>query len=489
MGLSSTACTAEKYHAACAATFTRMEGSPARSERFSTWARRALPVIALGYLALFAWRFADERLYADSGYYLARVINEGAFRIEHGRWVLAFAQLLPLAGAKLGLGMPALIALHSLNNVAWLGACMLIAWRALRDPMGAVILGALHLVGLTHGLLCPIFELYYGADLLVLLVGCWQARHLGPPVRAAACALLLFVVASSHLFGAALAVGALLLLQAWKERGLAALLAVVLIAQSVLHAATITPYEKDHLSFLARLCDRDALAGLVRPQYLVEVARYALRHYPDALVLGGLLLLATLRDRRWAQTALIAGLLLAMAFLILLKLPILIHDRYREQVDFALTAWILIALGTLVLREARWRGLALPLLLLAIGYRIARAERIAPHYAERTALIRSEIARARALGWSKAIVPAPVWFGPAHDAIDRSWSTSVESLLLSAKDGPRGTVSLITAQDLDFKEVREGLDAFVFRRWDILDPAWLDRRWFTPPQGRYRPLP
>jgi hypothetical protein len=286
-----------------------------------------------------------------------------------------------------------------------------------------------------------------------------------------------------------LAIGALLVLQAWKERGLAALLAVVLIAQSVLHAATLTPYEKEHLSFLARLGDRDALADLVRPPYLFELARYALRHYPDALLLAGLVLLAMLRDRRWAATALIAGALLAMAFLILLKLPILIHDRYREQVNFALSAWILIALGTVVLREARWRNLALPLLLLAIGYRIARAERIAPYYAERTALIKSEIARARALGWSKAIVPAPVWFGPPHDAIGRSWSTPVESLLLSAKDGPQGTVSLITEEDLDSPDARNSPDGFIFRRWDTLDPAWLNRRWFTPPQGRYRPLP
>ena len=68
----------------------------------SIWNERlmaALPWLVLGYLALFAWRFADERLYADSGYYLARVVNEDAFRIEHGRWVLAFAQALPLIGA------------------------------------------------------------------------------------------------------------------------------------------------------------------------------------------------------------------------------------------------------------------------------------------------------------------------------------------------------------------------------------------------------
>ncbi|MBK7945407.1 MAG: hypothetical protein IPJ85_08915 [Flavobacteriales bacterium] len=99
-----------------------MDASAAQHDRFTRLMERLLPLATLAYLIVFAWRFADERLYADSGYYLARVINEGGFRIEHGRWVLAFSQLLPLAGAKLGLGMKALILVHSLNNVVWLAA-------------------------------------------------------------------------------------------------------------------------------------------------------------------------------------------------------------------------------------------------------------------------------------------------------------------------------------------------------------------------------
>ncbi len=469
-------------------TFTGMETGAAQHLRSAGIALRLLTFAALTYLGAFAWRFADERLYADSGYYLARVINEGAFRIEHGRWVLAFAQVLPLAGAKLGLGMPALILLHSLNNVVWLGACLLIAWRVLRDPMAAVALCGLHLVGLTHGLFCPMFELYYGADLLILLLSVLRAAHLGPAARQGAAAVLLFVVASSHLFGAVLAVGALLLVQVWKEGRLALLLAAVLAAQSLLHAATLTPYEKDHLSFLSKLSDPEAISESFAPAVLIDAARYALRHYPDAILLAAFALIALLRSGKKREALLFGGLLTAMAAVVLLKLPGFVHDRYREQVNFALVAWVMITMGVAVLTETRWRAAALGLLALAIGYRVAQAERVAPCYAERTRLIRDEIAQARALGWSKAIVPAPVSFGSGHDAIDRSWSTSVESLLLSAKDGPSATVSLITQQDLDSPDVRDALERFIFRRWDILDEAWLDRRWFVAPRGRYEPL-
>lgn len=38
---------------------------------------------SLTYLLLFAWRFRAERLHTDSGYYLAQVIADHGFHIEH----------------------------------------------------------------------------------------------------------------------------------------------------------------------------------------------------------------------------------------------------------------------------------------------------------------------------------------------------------------------------------------------------------------------
>lgn len=465
-----------------------MGWSTAEQERLARTTVRLLPFAVLAYLLAFAWRFADERLYSDSGYYLARIINEGSFRIEHGRWVLAFSQVLPLAGVKLGLGMPPLIALHSLNNVVWLAACVLVAWRVLRDPGAALALVALHLIGLTHGLFCPIFELYYGADLLVLLIAVLRAEHLKPTTRRTAAAILLFIVASSHLFGAVLAVGTLVLLRIWENRKTAVLLLAVLATQSALHAATLTDYEKDHLSFLSKLTDAHAVLDALHPKMLGAGVAYIVRHYPDVLLLSAFTAFGLVRGHARWRALLFVGLLVGMAFVILLKLPGFVHDRYREQVNFVVVAWTVIALCGWVMAHPRWRIVAVGLVTLAAGYRMVQAERIAAYYAERTALIESEVGQARALGRSKGIVPAPVWFGPEHHAIDRSWSTSVESLLLSAKDGPAATVSLITQQDLDFQEVRDGLDGFVFRRWDLLDPDWLDARWFRAPTGRYEPL-
>lgn len=441
----------------------------------------------LSYLALFAWRFADERLYADSGYYLVRLINEGSFRIEHGRWVLAFSQLLPLLGVKLGAGMSDLILLHSLNNVVWMTACMLMAWRVLHDRAAVLAIALLHLIGLSDGLFCPVFELYYAADLLVLFTALLRSTSVAPRPRMIGLLALLPVITSSHLFGAALLAASLVIHEVWKERRLAIALASVFALQLTWHAFHLSAYEKDHLSFVKRI-DAAAILDLFSPQHVLASIGYGIAHYPDVTALVGLGLFILYRAGLRRQTAFVLFFVLASWFVIALKLPGFLHDRYREQVNFPIAAWAVLMTSFLVLPLNRMRSVIGIVIILGIGYRMVEAERLSPGYRARTAWIKREIALAHDLGRTKGIVPAPMYFGPPAHAIEGGWSVSVESLLLSAKAGPDSTVSLISDADLACPGVTENLDRFVLRCWDILPVEWLDGRWFTPPQGRYAPL-
>ena len=447
----------------------------------------ALPLLVLAYLAAFAWRFADERLYADSGYYLAQVVNGGGFRIEHGRWALALSQILPLLGVKAGASMSALILLHSLNNVAWLGLCMLMAARGLKDATATAALAATHLIGLTHGLLCPIFELYYGVDLLILLLSARRSSRIRTPWRWPLLALLFLGAVSAHAMALMLAVALLAAERIWENRRDTLLLVASLAAYLLIHGARLSPYEKDSASFLLRATDGAALWSAMGPDSLLELAGYAARHYPDVMLLAAWAAIALLMPRRWRQAMLLIGFLYVLHALITLKLQGFLHDRYREQLNFGAVAWVLLML----LRNApslRLSALLPHALLAALVFRMARAEWIAPHYAERTHRIEQAIGSAREAGVSKGIIAAPLFFGPRHHAIDLSWSVPVESLLLSSKYGPEGTVSIITAEDAAWPGATDHLDRLVFRRWDIVAAGWLNPRYFSAPQGRYLPL-
>ncbi|MBK9176980.1 MAG: hypothetical protein IPM46_11745 [Flavobacteriales bacterium] len=461
-------------------------GTADRTARIVAW---ALPVAVLAYLTGFAWRYADERLYADSGYYLARVINEGTFRIEHGRWALGLAQMLPLLGVKLGLPMKALIILHSLNNAVWLGACMLFAWRVLRSPHAVMSLAVVHLIGLTHGLFCPVFELYYGIDLLILFHATWHASHLRSITRWSLRIVLFLAVISSHLFGALLMACLLALERIWSNRRAMILFAVLFAAYAVQHAMCLTLYEKDHLATMVHAGRSGAWMNLLAPAAWWDSVRYVVRHYPDVALLSILALVTFIRQgARW-RSAWLIGLLLGLHVIIAMKLPGHMHDRYREQVNFAATGWVAILFVLHALPLARKPNLLMIALCLAVVWRCARAEHVAGYYRERVGVIESWVDQARSNGLSKAIVPGPRYFGTEHHTIELQWSVPVESLLLSSKNGPEGTVSLLTAQDLEHGDVRDQLDDFIFRRWDVMDPAWLDPRYFTAPTGRYTMLP
>lgn len=444
--------------------------------------------VVLAYLAVFAWRFAEERLYADSGYYLARVINEGAFRIEHGRWVLALAQLPAWLGAKLGLSLRALILLQSLANVLWMAIAMLIAGFALRDARAVIAIALLHVIGLSDGLFCPVFELYFAADLLVLFVALLRSTAAREPYRMIALVALLLLIASSHLFAAALLAGIIILHLDRLERKQSLTLGLVLIAQLTVHAFTLSAYEKDHLAFVKRL-DAHALAAWLRPDTWGDAFAYVSLHYPDALLLALVTMVLLFRQRQGWQAAFIIAFLLTATGLILLKEPGFLHDRYREQLNFPVVAWLTLMLTFFVDWSGKRHAVLITLMALILGYRVVEAERLAPFYQERTAWIKQQITLAQQHHLTKAIVTTPVYFGPADHAIEAGWSLPVESLLLSATESRSSTVSVIGTQDLQCPGVAQGLDELVFRCWDIVPARWLDERWFSPPHGRYVPLP
>ncbi|MFN3876148.1 MAG: HK97 family phage prohead protease, partial [Flavobacteriales bacterium] len=100
------------------------------------------------------------------------------------------------------------------------------------------------------------------------------------------------------------------------------------------------------------------------------------------------------------------------------------------------------------------------------------------------------VEQARGIGLSKAVAFQASGFGRDGHLVELAWSVPVESMLISSKQGPQGTVSIITAQDIPATDALERTDMFVLRRWDLMPTSWLDRRWFGLTQGaRYGELP
>ena len=441
-------------------------------------------------LMFFAVRFADERLYADSGYYLLRTINEGSFHIEHGRWVLAIAEAPALVASLLGTSMDAVIVVYSITNILFLALGIAYALFVLEDRRTALLLAMIHVIGLAHGLFCPVFELYYGVALLVLCIATVWNTHVRSKYRAVLSFLLFIGALSSHPMVWALILGSLLLLNPSQRRSILRPALVIMIAFAMFRGFTMSAYEAGQLAFLQRFAFPALVVGLLAPDVLMEQARRIILHYPDVLVLSTfcVVVLWWNRQRRAAIIHLLG--LFALYLAVGLYLPEPTHDRYREQVDFAFTAWTFIVILLSVWEITVWRPALLTVFVACLGFRLAYIGSIAPSYSARTTWEKELIADARHQGMHKAIIdPMNTAFGTLDDRVAPYWSLGVESLLLSAKDGPERAVSIITTDDLQCPGVPENLDKVVMRCWDVLDPEALSARYFQLGSGSYFRLP
>lgn len=452
------------------------------------WIITGLSMAVVAHLVAFALRFADERLYADSGYYLFWTINGLGFHIEHGRWVLALAEWPALLGAVSDSPMPAVILAHSLANVIFLLLATCFALCVLKDERAALALAASQLIGLTHGLFCPVFELYYGTGLIILLHAVVVNADMNGRIKLLL-ALVLFILAlSSHPMAWLLLLGMLSLLDPRDRRPmlLPMLLAALLFA--VVRWCGMSVYESAQLGFAKRLISFAPLR-LLAPHQLWHEARRVVQNYPDVLALAATAAIILARARKWRSLIIHLFGILVLYILVGLYLPDAPHDRYREQVDFGFAAWTVLVLFSSCWDVLPWRPAILILMLLGFAYRIVEAERIAPYYTARTAWLERLVQQAKDARLRKAIIdPHGISFGTVDDRVALYWSPGMETLLLSARQGPEQAISVITTDDLACPGVPENLDKLVLRCWDVIEPERVNKRYFDLPASHYAPL-
>ena len=144
--------------------------------------------------------FYRERLLADSGYYLMRMINSGNPWIEHQRYILLLSQILPWAGVMLQLPLKIILILYSVNHILFPALIFYISVFHYRNQMAGIVLILLQIAGLTLGFFVPMFELYYAASLLVLLTAILYSGKNSPVDNTLLLGSVFFII-SSHPVG------------------------------------------------------------------------------------------------------------------------------------------------------------------------------------------------------------------------------------------------------------------------------------------------
>ncbi len=126
----------------------------------------SLHVFWLILLAL-SVHFYQERSFADTSYFLFKVINEGFFHIQHSRLVLAISQIGAVSGLFLGLSLHKLLIIHSVFNAVFFYGLVAWVFHIIKNKQAAWLLTLL-MVSSHWAYFSPYLEVFYAAGFVVL---------------------------------------------------------------------------------------------------------------------------------------------------------------------------------------------------------------------------------------------------------------------------------------------------------------------------------
>jgi hypothetical protein len=425
--------------------------------------------------------FNEERLLADSGYYLIQVINSKWFWIEHNRLILILPEIAPVLAVWLNLSLKWTVVFYSVGHIAFF---YLVYWASKRfgNPLAGAQILLLQVLGISSGFFVPMFELYYAAGLLILFdsigagkVNGWQRILLQ--------AVLVLFIASAHFFAIALLIFILayrlLESRAWNIQQLI-LFASIVAGTMIYKKHNISEYEQGKIdAFISGLESYSPTWD-----YLQNLSRFMATTYPELLVLSLIGMALFAYNRRWTI------LLLYMSSMVILTVMITVTyvgfepSRYQEQVYFPLSFVVVYVFcsSVLLVNSNKLRSAFIALGILVLASRTVGIVQAGEWFTDRQQEMKRFIARAQDLPGTKFAVHEGLL---THDA---NWSYPIESLLISAADENLKTVSICTDMDLEYNNNGENLkqDEFVFRRYEIFQLSHLNHRYFKLDTTNYQ---
>jgi hypothetical protein len=211
-----------------------------------------------------------------------------------------------------------------------------------------------------------------------------------------------------------------------------------------------------------------------------------LRYYSEVLAAFVIVIYMLVNRRQWFRLLVVAGTFFTYVFLVNSTYTVS-PSRYMEQVMFPFVPIVFIPLIYGFPSKGRQGLLNISILLISalILYRLAVIYYGSEIFMKRVAQMEQLIEVARQKGGSKFVVSEDVI---DHGYTQVNWSYPIESMLLSAIDGNDIAVTIAPEADLNFNDNYNKIEAnqFIFRKWELKNHSWLNKRYFHLDIGPYR---
>ncbi len=455
-------------------------------DNYTKWTR-----IFFAVMTIFAVIFANERFQADGAHYLLHVTQSESFRVEHQRFILIFSQGLSWLGVQLGLPLSSIIVLNAINPVVWWLVLFLYATYFLRDRHAGIGIILTHVLGVLHIQFTPMYEIWYGVPLIILLYSHLRNHRIAKPADLVFFFAILITVLFAHPL---LPIPAAFLfvyyfIEQKKINWKIAIPVVLVVAGWYLSKKLmLTEYEAGKVSLLSADWNNSP-KQLLHISYYGKLFSFFFTWYMIPLVLLVWVVIFFWLRKMWKQLLLTCAFFLGHILLINFT-----HENnpeltpYFERMYLPLIPIVLIPFLFTLCRELEFsRSFIMVSLLLIVGWRIGRFCDVGHDYKHRTALTTQLISQAEKQGGSKFILSQDDYHS-CFSWVD--WSYPMETLLRSSSTEPYKRITIVTHEDLEEDDNLEKLDEdeFLFRRWDIMKDKDLNPNYFTLSKGWYKEL-
>lgn len=449
--------------------------------KYTTW------LIRIAYIFLFwlALRFYFERLYTDAGYYFFHTVNSRFFHVEHGRFVLILAELLPAIGSWCHLPLKVLALLYSINHVLFSAVLVYIVIKKLNNLNAGLLITLIQFAGIRFSIVTPQFELYYGLSILVLLIAFVQHHQLQAkgPGSYFVMAVLTMLVFTSHPMAVLCFYCAMALLVSVKKDWRLWLLTFILLAAYVVWKKTgISDYEKGKFDVFSNAFSINGIQQLCQWETFGNGFKLLLHNYWDVLMFYLCGIVVLIKAKRYSHLILYIVAMKGIVTIIWLMFTPGSVDRYIEQVYFPL---VFISLLWMPIIKLNYRLIALAGIVVVI--RAYGMFGTGLRYSGMTAQIKTFVNAAQQQNGTKFYVTE---LQMGHEFYEMgNWSYGFQTMYYSAIHCNK-TVSITKQEDIEYNKNLTKLktDDFLFRPFDRMPLKQLNHHYFVLDTGYYQLL-
>jgi hypothetical protein len=391
-------------------------------------------------LFFFSLNFWKERQAFDAAHYLLEIILRKSFFIAHARPLGFVSQILPVIGVWLGVPLKWLMVLYSFGDVLYYYSIFLLLLLYFKNERATLWFFAIYLSTLAYSFYCPVTELLQGLVLLPVLYGLLDRNSFAS--KAWVYLLSLLIIFSHPLLFIPL--GSLFAFYFFRNQFEKKQLPLIVwfVALVSFKFLSLDVYDSQKTFYPVVYNDYGNINNITNITYLISFLKMLLINYPILFFLFGWSIFLMFNNKSYRSLIIYAGSVMSFLVIIICTHHFEHISNYSERMLLPLPCLIAMPIAFYQGNKSKlnvqlFSFIALFVFLL---FRLTLIFQAGQEFVLRNEQMKRIVDVSRLMGAQKVVADENLLEQLSY--ANTGWCYSIESMLLSAVDGPEKVVSI-----------------------------------------------